>query len=211
MQVDVKNELAQKFDRVAWFYNSFVFQAYYLPFHHICLSVCKRYIKDNFKILDVGCGTGRFIKKLGAWNNSLFLYGTDISPKMISIAQNNYKKINFSVADSENLPFSKKYFDLITIIDSFYYFPDKKRVINECRNKLKPGGLLFIFYPAFDTVPKIIVNQIKNISKFLFFNLEEHSSFMPLNELKKITKEDFQIIFCKNILMHRFILFKKYE
>jgi hypothetical protein len=75
---------------------------------------------------------------------------------------------------------------------------------------LKPNGHLFIFYPAIDIFPQIILKQIKFISKLLFFNLEEYSSFIKMKELERIADDvNLRLVTEKTKMLHRFILFIK--
>ena len=63
------------------------------------------------KILDLGCGSGRFYKVLKEKEISYF--GIDFSEKLIEIAKQKYPKGRFQVADILNLPFPNNYFDKI--------------------------------------------------------------------------------------------------
>lgn len=58
---------------------------------------------------------------------------------------------NFFQEKAEKLPFKDGYFDLITIIDAFYYFKEKERVISECYRTLSSNGFLLILTPSVDT------------------------------------------------------------
>lgn len=60
--------------------------------------IFKKYIKNNSKILDVGCGTGRttiYLFEKGFKD----IIGIDLSTKMIKIAKEKYPKINFESID----------------------------------------------------------------------------------------------------------------
>jgi len=203
---------AHKFDSIARIYNTPIFQLYYLWAHRACINFLKNNVKDDFKILDIACGTGIFLKKIKQVKTNLQLFGIDNSEKMIATAEQYSNKINFKVSGAEKIPFEDNSFDLITIIDAFYYFQDKEAVLKECGRTLKTDGHLFIFYPANDLFPKFILNQIWAASKFLFFNLEEYSEFLKVNEVKKMANTaNLELVFKKNKLMHRFILFKKMQ
>lgn len=200
-----------KFDKVAHIYNTAVFQFFYFFAHGACLKFLQPYIKDNFNILDIACGTGIFLKKISKKNNSTKLFGIDNSKKMISVANKIPSNITFKVADAESLPFDDNSFDLITVIDAFYYFQNKEKVLKECFRILKPNCQLFIFYPAADILPKFIFNLVKITSKSLFFNLEEYSEFISIKALEKLADSAGLTIVKKKIkILHRFILFKKY-
>ena len=203
-----KNTVA-KFNNIAHFYNSFIFQIFYFWIHKFCLSFCQKYLKDDYKILDVACGTGKFLNKIKRWDN-IQSFGIDNSCKMIDISKKEFPKNNFCVASAEDIPFQNNFFDFITIIDAIYYFQDKKKVLRECSRVLKPNGYLFIYYPAFDVFPDFIIKQIKFLSKIIFWNLEEYSVLPKIAHLEKDAKLNyFKLIKKNNILLNRFILFQK--
>ncbi|MCX6720957.1 MAG: class I SAM-dependent methyltransferase [Candidatus Staskawiczbacteria bacterium] len=206
----MEKSTASKFNKVARIYNTPIFQFYYLFAHKSCINFIKNTIKDNYKILDVACGTGIFLKKINKIKSGLHLSGIDNSEQMISIANKQQDVISFGVASAEKIPFEDNSFDLVTIIDAFYYFQDKKAALSECSRVLKPNQYLFLFYPAFDILPKFILKQIQITSRLLFFNLEEYSALPRLSEVEKIATENHLKTIKKKMLgMHRFILFKK--
>jgi ubiquinone/menaquinone biosynthesis C-methylase UbiE len=202
--------LSKRFDRVAKFYNTPFFQFYYVWAHKACINFLKEYIKDGFTIADVACGTGIFLKKISTEHSGLKLFGVDNSEGMISIANKIPGSINFKVASAAKLPFENNSLDLVTIIDAFYYFQDKGAILKECSRVLKPGQHLFIFYPAVDLFPKIFLQFLKIISKFLLFNLEEYSSFPKIKELEQMaTLADMKLVIKKMKSLNRFLVFKK--
>jgi len=201
---------SDKFDNVANIYNGPIFQLYYFLAHSACINYLKPYLKDNQSILDIACGTGIFLKKILKQKEGLKLAGIDNSKKMISVARLFGDKIDFREADAENSSFEKDSFDIVTIIDAIYYFPNKEAALSECKRVLRPGGYLFLFYPAIDIIPNFILDQIKLVSRSLFFNLEENSSIVNIKELEKLAGlSGLKLINKKMQTMHRFIIFKK--
>ncbi|HJO77055.1 MAG TPA: class I SAM-dependent methyltransferase [Pelagibacteraceae bacterium] len=101
--------------------------------------------EKNLKILDLGCGTGSFTKKLNSLENKI--YGCDISPKSISTAKKLHPGINFSVQDIENLSFHENYFDIVIYSGVLHHFVDLKKSLKETKRILKENGFLFSFDP----------------------------------------------------------------
>ncbi|MGA2417725.1 MAG: methyltransferase domain-containing protein [Candidatus Staskawiczbacteria bacterium] len=199
-----------KFDKIAKIYNTPIFQFFYFWAHRSCINFLKNYIEDDLKVMDVACGTGIFLKKIEEQWAGLKLFGIDNSEKMIAIADQKPGNINFSVASAEKIPFEDNSFDLITVIDAFYYFQNKEAALKECSRVLKSKHYLFLFYPAIDIFPKFILKQIQIISRLLFFNLEEYSVFPKIEELKKMAEAaNLKLVKKTMRLMHRFILFAK--
>ena len=207
----MEKSTAHKFNKVAKIYNTPIFQFYYLWAHKSCLNFLKGFIKNDFKVLDIACGTGIFLKKINERYKGATLSGIDNSEEMIFVANKNPGAINFNVAGAEKIPFEDNSFDLVTIIDAFYYFQNKEAALKECSRILKRNHCLFIFQPAADIFPKFILKQIQFISKLLFFNLESYSSFPKMYELEKMADEANLKIVIKKGIINRFILLKKFK
>jgi len=206
----MERSTVHKFNKIAKIYNTPIFQLYYLWVHKVCINFLKDYIKNDSKILDVACGTGIFLKKISGEKNNLQLSGIDNSEKMLSVANQHPGLINFKVASAEKIPFEDNSFDLITIIDAFYYFQDKEAVLKECSRVLKPNQYLFLFYMGADILPKFVMKEIQTSSLLFAYNLEEYSTFPKMKDLKKMAHDaNLKIVVKKREMLHRFILLKK--
>lgn len=122
------------------------------------------YFKNNLpdndsKILDIGCGGGKFLKFLSEINGSYILYGLDHSPEMITlskkinkqaIAQNRLKIIQGSVT---NISIENNYLDLVTAFETVQFWPDIEKSFSEIARVLINGGRFIIInrYPPEDS------------------------------------------------------------
>lgn len=95
------------------------------------------------KILEAGCGTGRWIKSLHKLNKKLF--GLDYSIEMLKIAKDAIDIFGFLNADASNLPFNNNSFDLIFCINAIHHFPDKKKFFSDAAFCLNVNGVLCIY------------------------------------------------------------------
>ena len=101
--------------------------------------------KKNLKIVDLGCGTGAFTKKISLLSNEVF--GCDISSESIKIASRIYPNISFSVQDIENLTYENSSFDVVIFSGVLHHFNNLEKPLLEAKRILKNDGLIFAFDP----------------------------------------------------------------
>lgn len=101
-------------------------------------------VKANYKILDVGCGTGKLLSLIREKNKKVELYGIDLSPKMIDVCKKNYNNINFSVGDAEKLDFDDNSVDLLITSEAFHHFPYPEKSLKEFKRVIKKDGVIVL-------------------------------------------------------------------
>jgi SAM-dependent methyltransferase len=102
--------------------------------------------QDELKILDFGCGTGRFSKFIiSDFPNSSYC-GIDTSEKSIKVAKESYPHTNFLTMESLPQLEENKY-DLVFAACVFHHIPQKEQndILVAVKNSLKPGGLFVMF------------------------------------------------------------------
>lgn len=95
------------------------------------------------KILEAGCGTGRWLKSLHKLNKKLF--GLDYSIQMLKTAKDATDIDGFVNADAINLPFNNNSFDMIFCINAIHHFPEKKKFFSDAACCLNVNGMLCIY------------------------------------------------------------------
>ena len=102
-------------------------------------------IHDGWTMLDIGCGGGATLKRLLKRSKGAQVYGIDISEESVAKA----RKVNASVLDrqvfvtqgsAEKLPYEDNKFDLVTAVETVYFWPDLPNCLKEVRRVVKPGG-----------------------------------------------------------------------
>jgi ubiquinone/menaquinone biosynthesis C-methylase UbiE len=96
-------------------------------------------------LLEIGCGRGgglNFIKKKYP---NLSISGCDISPKNIvnSIFFDESSLIQYSVANSMDLPYKDSSFDYLLNVESSHCYADIDKFYSECARVMKPNGTFF--------------------------------------------------------------------
>jgi ubiquinone/menaquinone biosynthesis C-methylase UbiE len=100
------------------------------------------------RLLDIGCGTGTFARRVLKEHRTAEVWGVDFSREMICAgakhAKQNESRIKFVQADSESLPMADSSFDVVTCSNSFHHYPNQAAAVHEMFRVLRPGGRLLI-------------------------------------------------------------------
>lgn len=105
-------------------------------------SLLSRHVKSGDKVLDIGCGNGRFCGLLE--NIGANYTGIDSSKGLIEIARDQCGEARFEVADATDLPFPAQTFDAAVAIAVLHHIPSKElriRFFYEAHRVLKAGGI----------------------------------------------------------------------
>ena len=111
--------------------------------------------EPHFTVLDVGCGGGRTIQQLLALAPEGKVYGVDYSGASVAVATKiNAPAIAAGCVDIRrgsvsNLPFAPHTFDVVTAVETHYYWPNLKADLEEVRRVLKPGGRVAIIAESY--------------------------------------------------------------
>lgn len=96
--------------------------------------------------LDLATGGGHVAKYLS--ENVMEVIATDITQEMLLNTKKclqDYKNINFAIADAEKIPYQAHSFDIVTCRIAAHHFPNPALFIAEVHRVLKPNGqFLFI-------------------------------------------------------------------
>jgi len=101
-----------------------------------------------FRLLDVGCGTGKLIRRIADRFANASYEGVDLAPGMIKFASEmtgDRENLSFQLGDaSERLPFPDGEFDYVTCCHSYHHYPDQAAAAREFLRVLKPDGQLWL-------------------------------------------------------------------
>lgn len=106
-------------------------------------------VKDDDRILDIGCGGGVNIEKfLKLTNNNVD--GLDYSEVSVSESiKRNQKAVDderceIIQADVSNMPLEDESYDLVSAFETIYFWPDIKETFKEVSRIIKPHGQFMI-------------------------------------------------------------------
>jgi ubiquinone/menaquinone biosynthesis C-methylase UbiE len=101
----------------------------------------------RLSMLDIACGTGRFLRQVRLSFPALQLTGVDLSAPYLAEARRHLRglrAVEFIAANAEQLPFETASQDIVSCIFLFHELPAdvRRRVASEIARVLKPGGLM---------------------------------------------------------------------
>lgn len=104
-------------------------------------------IKPNWRILDVGCGTGFLVPYLLPRIPLGKIVENDISENMIKIASEKYQdpRISFFCGDAQQ-DNSLGMFDAVIAFSMFPHFENKEKAVESLCTKVRPGGIFAILH-----------------------------------------------------------------
>jgi ubiquinone/menaquinone biosynthesis C-methylase UbiE len=120
--------------------------------HTNCLFLCLAAAVKPYKILDIGCGTGKSTEPLIKFLKKAEIVGCDPDKLMLKEARQSASSLNLPInyveGRAEKLPFANDYFDAVIAGTAFHWF-GTAQALKEIGRVLKKDGLLFVFWKIF--------------------------------------------------------------
>jgi ubiquinone/menaquinone biosynthesis C-methylase UbiE len=158
---------------------------------YILYPALQKILKDvsSKKILDLGCGTGTFTRKLA--DKGANAYGIDFSKEMISIASMRNRMVNYNVGDiSEVLPYEDGSFEVTLSIMVFHSIEDLEIPINESFRVTKTNGRLVVVIPHPSNIHQFRSIELDDESKYLT-EQKAHFKWKQFGDICEIPTEFF--------------------
>lgn len=170
-----------------------------------------KYIKTGQRIVDLGCGNGRFYEFINKHKKIKYI-GIDNATPLLKKAKKSFPEITFIKGDLLKIPIENKKIDVALSIASFHHIPSKKlkdKAINEICRILKNKGILIItawnlFQPKYEKyIWQAYLKHILSFGKY-----DSRDTFIPweksgvkryyyafkFEELKKLLEKKFEIL-----------------
>jgi ubiquinone/menaquinone biosynthesis C-methylase UbiE len=109
-------------------------------FHHFL-----GYVRHGAKVLDIGCGNGRFYDFLKP--RKVEYYGIDHNSHQLEVGREMYPDARLELGDMMDLNLPENAFDNVFCIAAFHHIPGKKmrrKVADDFYRILKPDGVLIL-------------------------------------------------------------------
>lgn len=159
---------------------------------------------NGSRVLDFGCGAGRHLKLLN--DLGLLAFGTDISEKALSLAEQNFltndkigsdRRVELSLVMDKTISYPDNYFDAAiscSVFDSMH-FSTAQTLIEELARVLKPGAYCFIdLIAAYDNrLPDGFNGEVIVDTTHEFGTVQ---SYYDLNKIKSLCEPNFTIEDC---------------
>lgn len=112
--------------------------------------------REPGRVLDLGCGTGALLPRLGVWQPRLGAWqpgvarytGVDLSAEMLRVASGKAAgaafPTGFAAASADALPFRDQAFDTVISASSLHFWARPEAALVEARRVLRPGGRLLL-------------------------------------------------------------------
>lgn len=185
-----------EFDRWSRSYDQSLLQrCFFEPSHDLLLE---QFTPADRRVLDIGCGTGRFATRVLHEFPEVCLWGLDLSSKMLEHASARGLPLNgrFSLVrgDSGRLPFRDSTFDVVTCSHSFHHYPDQAGAVAEMFRVLRPGGRLMLVdgdrdglwgWLVFDVVVSLAEGAVHHCSGERFRELFRSAGFDDVRQLRR--------------------------
>lgn len=99
------------------------------------------------RILDLGCGTGWASRRMARVVTEGEVVGLDVADEMLCRAERasaGIGNVRYVWGSAEKIPAPDDPFTKVLSVESFYYYADQGKALDELRRVLAPGGKLFI-------------------------------------------------------------------
>lgn len=140
------------FNRWAPFYDLPFTSVFYQAVHKRLLEFVE--LPEAGQVLDLGCGTGKLLKRLAKRHPQLMGTGLDFADDMLQQARQQSAapdRLTYVQGGTDTIPLPDDQFDAAFCTISFLHYANAIEVLHEIHRVLKPGGQ---FYLADYTLPQ---------------------------------------------------------
>jgi ubiquinone/menaquinone biosynthesis C-methylase UbiE len=142
-------------------------------------------VPKDATILDVGCGGGRTVQRLATLAAEGKVVGLDYSAASVAASrETNAQGIQAGRVQIEQgsvaaLPFPDRTFDIVTAVETHYYWPDLPANVREVLRVLKPGGTFALIAETYRGGPfRLLYGIVMPLLRAAFLSDAEHRDLL---------------------------------
>jgi ubiquinone/menaquinone biosynthesis C-methylase UbiE len=140
-------------------------------------------IESHYTILDVGCGGGRTVSKLAALATQGRVYGVDYSAESVATTKKtngrwiDLGRVEVRHGSVSQLSFPDGMFDLVTAVETHFWWPNLPGDMREILRVMKPGGTLIVIaevYKGATTTVSKLAEKYASRTGMTMLSVDEH-------------------------------------
>jgi ubiquinone/menaquinone biosynthesis C-methylase UbiE len=142
-------------------------------------------VPKSAAILDVGCGGGGTVRRLAVLAPEGKIVGLDYSAASVAVSRDtNAKEIEAGRVQIERgsvvaLPFPDRTFDVVTAVETHYYWPNLPANVREILRVLKPGGTFALIAETYRGGPfRLVYGIVMPLLRASFLSDAEHRDLL---------------------------------
>ena len=142
-------------------------------------------VPENAMILDVGCGGGGTVHTLATLAPAGKVVGLDYSPASVAVSRATNAddiaagRVQIEQGSVEALPFPDCTFDVVTAVETHYYWPDLPANVREILRVLKPGGTFALIAETYRGGPfRFLYGIVMPLLRAAFLSDVEHRDLL---------------------------------
>jgi SAM-dependent methyltransferase len=139
--------------------------------------------KDDFKLLEVGTGSGFLLSFLEVKYPKAILNGLEYDDRLVELTKSKLKQANVKQGNAEDFIFENK-FDIIVSLQVIEHLYNPNKMINSVKNNLNKNGVFIFTTPNLGCLSKRIMK-----SKWHGFR-DDHVSLKSVNEWDLLLEEN---------------------
>lgn len=128
----------------------------YVPPHNTALQRALGQLPDSpARVLEIGCGAGRFIRTIVNRRPSFIGCGCDLEPLAIARAATYGDGIRYTVGSATSLPYADGSFGLVLVFDVLEHLSQPDLALQEIHRVLQTGGRFHALVPCEGQPPSL--------------------------------------------------------
>jgi ubiquinone/menaquinone biosynthesis C-methylase UbiE len=151
-------------------------------------------VPKNAAILDVGCGGGRTVRKLAALAPEGHVVGLDYSEASVAVSRESNAeeidagRVQIKQGSVATLPFPDRTFDIVTAVETHYYWPDLPANMQEVLRVLKPSGTFALIAETYRGGPfRLLYGAVMRLLRAAFLSDAEHRDLLTQAGFTEVT------------------------